>query len=65
VIAAKARIAGVSAGPVEDEWLPKASIREMIRPGQLADMMLLVASKRRRTVSGQAISIDGDWQALI
>jgi hypothetical protein len=37
----------------------------MIQPEQLADMMLLLASHRGRTISGQAISIDADQQALV
>lgn len=65
VIEAKAKIAGKSASEVQDEWLTKASIREMIQPEQLADMILFLASTRGRTVSGQAISIDSDLQALI
>lgn len=65
VIEAKAKIAGRSAADVQNEWLAKASIREMIQPEQLADMMLFLASTRGRTVSGQAISIDGDLQALL
>ena len=34
-------------------------------PDQLADMMLLLASPRGRTISGQALSIDSDLQALV
>jgi NAD(P)-dependent dehydrogenase (short-subunit alcohol dehydrogenase family) len=37
----------------------------MIQPEQLADMILFLASTRGRTVSGQAISVDGDVQALV
>jgi hypothetical protein len=40
------------------------SIKEMILPQQLADMMVFLASPRGRTVSGQAISICGDVQSL-
>lgn len=65
VIEAKAKIAGKSATEVQNEWLAKASIREMIQPEQLADMILFLASTRGRTLSGQAISIDGDLQALL
>ncbi|NIO40930.1 MAG: SDR family oxidoreductase [Burkholderiales bacterium] len=65
VIEAKAKIVGKSAAEVRNEWLEKASIREMIQPEQLADMILFLASTRGRTVSGQAISIDGDLQAMI
>jgi NAD(P)-dependent dehydrogenase (short-subunit alcohol dehydrogenase family) len=65
VIEAKAKIAGRSPADVQDDWLAKASIREMIQPEQLADMMVFLASSRGRTVSGQGISIDGDLQALL
>ena len=65
VIEAKAKIAVRAASEVQDEWLAKASIREMIQPEQLADMILFLASTRGRTLSGQAISIDGDLQALL
>ncbi|UCH46510.1 MAG: SDR family oxidoreductase [Betaproteobacteria bacterium] len=65
VIEAKAKIAGRAASEVQDDWLAKASIREMIQPEQLADMILFLASTRGRTLSGQAISIDGDLQALL
>ena len=65
VIEAKAKIAGTTAREVEDGWLAKASVREMIQPEQLADMILFLASPRGRTVSGQAISIDADLQSLV
>ena len=65
VIEAKAKLAGRTASEVQDEWLAKASIREMIQPEQLADMILFLASTRGRTLSGQAISIDGDLQAML
>jgi NAD(P)-dependent dehydrogenase (short-subunit alcohol dehydrogenase family) len=65
VIEAKAKIAGKSPGEIEDTWLAKASIREMIQPEQLADMILFLASPRGRTISGQAIAIDGDLQSLV
>jgi enoyl-[acyl-carrier-protein] reductase (NADH) len=65
VIEAKAQIAGKSAREVQDAWLAKASIREMIQPEQLADMIVFLASPHGRTISGQAVSIDGDLQALV
>ncbi len=65
VIDAKAKIAGKSPREIEDTWLAKASIREMIQPEQLADMILFLASPRGRTISGQAVAIDGDLQSLV
>jgi hypothetical protein len=37
----------------------------MIQPEQLADMIVYLASPRGRTISGQAIAIDGDTQSLV
>lgn len=65
VIEAKAEIAGKSAAEIQTAWLAHASIKELIQPEQLADVMLLLASPRGRTISGQAISIDGNLQALV
>ena len=65
VIDAKAKLAGKPFEEVEAEMVGKASVKEFIQPEQLADMMVFLASPRGRTVSGQAISIDGDLQALI
>lgn len=64
VIAAKADALGKTYSQAATDFLAHASIKEMIDPGQLADMMLFLASKRGRTISGQAISIDADLQTL-
>jgi NAD(P)-dependent dehydrogenase (short-subunit alcohol dehydrogenase family) len=65
VIEAKAHSLGKSFAEVETEWLALASVKEMIKPEQIADMILFLASPRGRTISGQAISIDSDLQALV
>lgn len=65
VIAAKAETMGRTFEDVEAGMLDQGSIREMIAPEQLADMMLFLASPRGRTISGQAISVDADLQALV
>lgn len=64
VFAAKAQRRGVSMQAMQEEALSHASIKEMIAPQQLADMMVFLASPRGRTISGQAISICGDVQSL-
>jgi len=64
VFAAKAEQRGVTAAALQEQSLAQASIREMIQPRQLADQILLLASPRGRTISGQAISICGDLQSL-
>jgi NAD(P)-dependent dehydrogenase (short-subunit alcohol dehydrogenase family) len=65
VFEAKAQIAGKLMHEIKAASLANASIKEMIQPEQLADVMLLLASPRGRTISGQAISIDSDQQALV
>lgn len=65
VFEAKAQIAGKSMLEIKNASLANASIKEMIQPEQIADMIVFLASVRGRTVSGQAISVDGDQQALV
>jgi len=64
VFAAKAQVRGASLQAMQEQALSHASIKEMIAPQQLADMMVFLASPRGRTISGQAISICGDVQSL-
>jgi len=45
--------------------LRQASIKELVQPTQLADMIVFLASPLARTVSGQAISVDADLQSLV
>jgi NAD(P)-dependent dehydrogenase (short-subunit alcohol dehydrogenase family) len=65
VFEAKAQVLGKSAAEVRNAALEYASIKEMILPTQLADLMVFLASSRARTISGQALSVDGDTQTLI
>jgi NAD(P)-dependent dehydrogenase (short-subunit alcohol dehydrogenase family) len=65
VFEAKAKARGVSAEEMQRMALAQASIKEMIQPEQLADMIVYLASPRGRTISGQAIAIDGDTQSLV
>ncbi|WP_395673739.1 SDR family oxidoreductase, partial [Inquilinus sp.] len=64
VFTAKAEQRGVTPEAMLEKSLAQASIHEMIQPRQLADQILLLASPRGRTISGQAISICGDLQSL-
>jgi enoyl-[acyl-carrier-protein] reductase (NADH) len=45
--------------------LQQASIKETVKPTQLADTIVFLASPLARTISGQAISVDGDLQSLV
>ena len=64
VLEAKAQEQGVSFADIERTALSYASIKEYITPRQLADQILFLASARNRTISGQAISVDGDTRML-
>jgi NAD(P)-dependent dehydrogenase (short-subunit alcohol dehydrogenase family) len=65
VFEAKARERGVSPDEQQRHALSQASIKELIDPQQLADMIVFLASPLARTISGQAIAVDGDLQSLI
>jgi NAD(P)-dependent dehydrogenase (short-subunit alcohol dehydrogenase family) len=65
VIENKARALNRSYEEVEQSALSKVSLRTMVTPTQLADQILFLCSPRGRTISGQAISICGDTQALM
>ncbi|MFO1321472.1 MAG: SDR family oxidoreductase [Burkholderiales bacterium] len=65
VIDAKAQIAGKTAREIQDAWLAHASLKELIDPEQLADLIVFLASPRGRQTTGQALSVDGNLQALV
>jgi NAD(P)-dependent dehydrogenase (short-subunit alcohol dehydrogenase family) len=65
VFRAKAEARGIGEEEMQRFALQQASIKEMIQPQQLADMIVFLASPLARTVSGQAISVDGDLQSLV
>ena len=65
VFQAKAQVAGTSMQAIQDATLANASIKSLVPPQQLADMMVYLASPRASTLSGQAISIDSDVQGLV
>ena len=64
VIENKARARGRSYEEVHDEFLRNISMRTMVTPQQIADQIVFLCSPRGRTISGQAISVDGDAQSL-
>jgi NAD(P)-dependent dehydrogenase (short-subunit alcohol dehydrogenase family) len=64
VLEAKAQARGASYAEVEQQAMAYASVKELVTARQLADQILLLASLRGRTTSGQAIGIDGDLQML-
>ncbi len=64
VLEAKAQQQGMSYAEMEERAFSFVSMKEYVTARQIADQILLLASHRGRTISGQAISIDGDTRML-
>jgi NAD(P)-dependent dehydrogenase (short-subunit alcohol dehydrogenase family) len=64
VLEAKAQQRGISFAEMEREALANASLKEYVTPQQLANQIVFLCSPRGRTISGQAIAIDGDLQSI-
>jgi NAD(P)-dependent dehydrogenase (short-subunit alcohol dehydrogenase family) len=64
VLEAKAQQLGVPYDEMERGALANASLKEYVTPQQLADQIVFLCSPRGRTISGQAIAVDGDLQML-
>jgi NAD(P)-dependent dehydrogenase (short-subunit alcohol dehydrogenase family) len=64
VLEAKAQQQGLSFAEMERAAFANASLKEYVTARQLADQIVFLASPRGRTISGQAISVDGDLQML-
>jgi len=64
VIGSKAQTRGISYEEMQDEFLRNVSMGTAVTPQQVADQIVFLCSPRGRTISGQAIAIDGDIQSL-
>src|SRR3954466_7155185 len=64
VLEAKAQQRGMSFAEMEREALASASLKDYVTAQQLSDQIVFLCSPRGRTISGQAIAIDGDLQSL-
>jgi Dehydrogenases with different specificities (related to short-chain alcohol dehydrogenases) len=65
VIAEKAKLAGITPEAQAGKYLSLASIKKFVTNDEVADLIVFLASERARSISGQAIGIDGDLQALV
>ncbi len=59
VIAAEAASRGISQEAVQKEYTQSQSIKRLVKPGEIADMCLFLASPAAKMVTGQAIAVDG------
>lgn len=65
VIAAKAEATGSSVDAMTARYTSQASLNRLIDPDDIARMAVFLAGPGGRNVSGQALAIDGDTQALV
>lgn len=64
VLEAKAQARGISYKEMEERAFSFTSIKNYVTAEQLADLVVFTASPRGRTISGQALSVDGDTNML-
>ena len=64
VIASKAQMRGVAPDVVRDELLGHTSLRRLVSADDIANAIVFVASRAGANVSGHAMPVDGDTQAL-
>lgn len=64
VIAAKAKSLGKTEREVEQQYLERISMRKMVTPEDIAAMTLFLCSDAGRNITGQAISVCGNVEAL-
>jgi NAD(P)-dependent dehydrogenase (short-subunit alcohol dehydrogenase family) len=64
VIAAKAEARGVPFEAMRQQYVEAASMKRLISPQDIANMILFLCSDAGRLVSGQVIGVDGNVEYL-
>jgi NAD(P)-dependent dehydrogenase (short-subunit alcohol dehydrogenase family) len=64
VLEARAQQRGMSFKDTEAAAFSFTSIKDYVTPQQIADQIIFIASPRGKTISGQALSVDGDTRML-
>ena len=65
VYTSKARLRGVAPEVVRDEMIAKASLRRMVSAEDIANAIVFLASQAGANISGHALPVDADTQALV
>ena len=65
VIASKAQMRGVAPDVVRDELLGHTSLRRLVSADDIANAIVFLASRSGANISGHALPVDGDTQALV
>ncbi len=61
----KATLRGVAPKVVRDEMIAKASLRRMVSADDIANAIVFLASPLGANISGHALPVDADTQALV
>lgn len=64
VMKAEAESRGVSLDVVQQEYVQSQSIKRFVKPEEIADMCLFLASPAAKMVTGQAIAVDGHTETF-
>jgi NAD(P)-dependent dehydrogenase (short-subunit alcohol dehydrogenase family) len=64
VIRARAEQLGIGYEEMETRYLEKVSLRRMVSPQDIAEMVLFLLSPAGRNISGQSLGVDGNVEAL-
>jgi NAD(P)-dependent dehydrogenase (short-subunit alcohol dehydrogenase family) len=65
VLASRAALRGVALEVVRDEAIAKASLRRMVTADDIANAIVFLASPLGANISGHALPVDADTQALV
>ena len=65
VFANKAKARGVTPDIIRDEALAKSSLKRLIAPDDIANAIVFLASPLGANISGHALPVDADTQALV
>jgi enoyl-[acyl-carrier-protein] reductase (NADH) len=65
VFRAKAKARGVDYSVVLEEALAKTSLRRLVTADDIANTILFLCSPAGANISGQALAVDADAQALV
>ena len=64
VIRDRAAQLGIAYDEMESRYLEKVSLRRMVSPQDVADMVLFLLSPAGKNISGQSLGVDGNVEAL-
>ncbi len=61
IVREKARVRGVSVEEVEREYMDSMPVRRWLKPIEIAEAAVFLASDDSSAMTGQAMAVDGGW----